>query len=103
CEHEFAGWLRHDLNRYLAMYAPDFRNTDGRGEQPDRFDLTLDLRQVAAVRPLQFRFRLAPGQRLTVADARADVDLPAGPARPPAAGASRPGRTVSSASRSSTG
>jgi WD40 repeat protein len=51
---DYLGWMSHDLRAYLAIRADDVRVTQGRGEEPDRHDQTLDRSQLEAIRRIQF-------------------------------------------------
>ncbi len=50
-----AGFVRHDLETYLAQWADDARIVGARGEAPGKHELTLVRKQIDATRRLRFR------------------------------------------------
>ncbi|HVC96307.1 MAG TPA: tetratricopeptide repeat protein [Pirellulales bacterium] len=52
---EQAGWLHHDAEAYLALWADDAKITAGRGPKGDRYDRTIDRRTFERVQRLQFQ------------------------------------------------
>jgi len=52
---EQAGWLHHDADAYLALWADDAKITAGRGPKVDRYDRTIDRRTFDRVQRLQFQ------------------------------------------------
>jgi WD40 repeat protein/tetratricopeptide (TPR) repeat protein len=49
------GWLKHDLERHLKLFADDVTVRDGRTEAPGPYDTTLTRKQMEQLRRLQFR------------------------------------------------
>jgi WD40 repeat protein len=70
---EYLGWMRHDLGAYLAIRADDVRVTHGRGEEPDRHDLTMDRSQLEAIRRIQFGEPLPTAGQSSYEDVRVEV------------------------------
>lgn len=71
-----AGWLRHDVEGYLAPWAKNARLVIGRTRKPSRMDVVLPYRKLKQVRALRFRGRPLKSRTMAFSNVKLSFSSP---------------------------